>query len=383
MSNKKNKSIIQQHYYILNNEFKDVLPLIFFRLDLKDKKNIRLTCNKFRFAMDNNYVFNLMFHFNINKKMDKQNLEMIIKQYPNLNSFKLNGLCNNGDLIKYIPNYIINLELYDYDIEFEFSTITSLKSLAFVDCDVSLTCWNSIPSSLSSLIYGNTRIKKPHTKFVILPLNLKKLYISCIILDNLTKFPENLTHLTLENIFISVNYILKFNIKTLIYLKFLNIEFDLKNFKTHCYNINNYFPYSSSLRSLILDTRTLLNLYSYLSLPISLFHLEVKAFEYLNLNCNYESTYQSNYILCLLQNKNKLPFLNYLKISFGKNKLNTQIIPKFFNHYNQLKILEIVFMIPSKKSKIDNLLKEFYKKFEKDKINYIKQSNTRIKICIH
>jgi len=40
-------------------------------------------------------------------------------------------------------------------------------------------------------------------------------------------------------------------------------------------------------------------------------------------------------------------------------------------------------MIPSKNSKIDNLLKEFYKKFEKDKINYIKQSNTRIKICIH
>ena len=63
----------------LDTRLKDVLPLIFARLDMKDQKNVRLSNNRFREVMDNkqyhkllNLVFGISLSFDTSEKMIKQ-----------------------------------------------------------------------------------------------------------------------------------------------------------------------------------------------------------------------------------------------------------------------------------------------------------------------
>ena len=94
--------------WILDYKIKDVLPFFFIKLELKDIKNIRLVCIKFKNIIDNHNLFNLIFRLRVYRKTEKQELEKIIKKYPIITSLFFRDLIFK-DFSEYIPNYIKEL----------------------------------------------------------------------------------------------------------------------------------------------------------------------------------------------------------------------------------------------------------------------------------
>ena len=75
--------------WIIYDELRDVLPLIFLKLELENKKSIRLVCSNFRNIIDSNQnLFDLVFQLKIVDEsiIGKNEFENIIKQNKIINS---------------------------------------------------------------------------------------------------------------------------------------------------------------------------------------------------------------------------------------------------------------------------------------------------------
>ena len=342
--------------WILDDKIRDVVPLIIIKLELNDIKNIRLVCRKFQSLIDNNCdkLFNLIFRLTMSENMKKQELEEIIIKNPIITSFFFMNTFNcqiNEDLIECISNYVKELKLLNRNFWFdnyELKGCRSLESLSIEDSNLSLKCWNSIPSSLSYLILHNTRFFDENENYIFIeefPLNLKKLNITYMNLTNFKTWPQKLVRLELSYSIISSDDILNLSkLPTLSYLTLLGIreitEIDLSNFnflkfltynpvikQEHIYfkpeddNQHIYFP--SSLETLILNFCMNENVKS-TKLPNSLINLEI--------NEPY-----SNFISFLLKEENKLPLLQ--SFSINCEGFEIEDIPKIFHQYDRLKLL--------------------------------------------
>ena len=282
--------------WILDYKIRDVLPLFIIKLELNDKKNLRLVCQKFQLIIDNySNLFNLIFRLKIDWKIEKQELEKIINFNSNITSFSINGnIDKNADLIQCIPNYTKELELYNYrnkllerkfyfrndwtnfnisnfffehgvSTKFDFKIdshindeekrlhlsrdeklkkyqlSTSIESLKFGYCTFSLKFWNSIPSSLLYLYCHHVRIINKHGdmyEFENFQSNLKELYINRMNLFNIKSFPKNLVQLTLIKVMVTSDQILNLSkISSLSYLELNRLhkfyeKIDLSNFNS-------------------------------------------------------------------------------------------------------------------------------------------------------
>ena len=331
----------KDYCWILDDKIRDVLQLFIIKLEFNDIKNMRLVCRKFQSLIDNNCdrLFNLTFRLTTSENMEKQELEEIIKKNPIITSFFFMNTFNendhNGDLIQCIPNYTKELKLSYYrDKQLKYEFPSSLESLIIKDSNLSLKCWNSIPSSLSYLILHNTRFFDENENYIFIeefPLNLKKLSIIDINLTELKIWPQNLIDLKLSNLIISSDQILNLSkLSTLSYLKLeyiINItEIDLSNFnslKSLTYFSENifrrqhiYFP--SLLETLILDNCTIKNVKS-TKLPNSLIHVE------------FCSNLDTDFISFLLKEENRLPLLRTYSFPFEREEY-------LLNEYHKLKL---------------------------------------------
>ena len=328
--------------WILNDNFKDVLPFFFINLELNDLKNIRLICRKFRQIIDDNSygkLFNLIFQLKINNKKKAQMMRKIIKQHPIIKSF----IMINQTSIDDIPNDTKELHLIQDIILRDHDFPLSLKSLYLKNCNLTLRSLNSIPSSLSFLHLINTNFfdeKLIHIPIKEFPLNLKRYYISCLNGTELKIWPPNLINLRLSNIFISSKEILDLSkLSSLVYLELNKMDseintIDLSNFiylNGLTYRPNSIdqqisFPLSL-LQNLKLCDCNNSNIKS-TKLPNSLIHLKIDN----NLNLEF-------FLPFLLKKENKLPLLQSFKIRLGYSPIIIQDIPKILQQYDKLKLL--------------------------------------------
>ena len=279
--------------------------------------------------------------------MENQELEKIIKHYPIINSFYICGLCDlNGDLIRCIPIYTKELRLWIYlDIQLEeYEFPSSLELLYLHDCKLSLNCWNSIPSSLSSFICRLCNIIKfdengnkigawhPGFRLNVKNLELDEVYIN---LAKLKIWPQNLIRLEIINSTISSDEILNLSkILTLSYLTLLGIkeiaEIDLSNFNSlksltyrPTYDNQQHIYFPSSLETLILDNCTIKNVKS-TKLPNSLIHVEF---------CIFHSYPDPDFISFLLKEENKLPLLRTYSFHYERKEFLLDEYHKLKSYY--------------------------------------------------
>ncbi|KKK64288.1 hypothetical protein LCGC14_2985740 [marine sediment metagenome] len=215
----------KDYCWILDDKIRDVLQLFIIKLEFNDIKNMRLVCRKFQSLIDNNCdrLFNLTFRLTIDENTKKQELKEIIIINPIITSFFFMNHINQ-DLIECVSDYVKELKLFNCGLTSDnfglkgYRFPSSLESLIIKDSNLSLKCWNSIPSSLSYLILHNTRIFDKYADDYIgqgnhifieeFPLNLKKLSIIDINLTELKIWPQNLIDLKLSNLIISSDQIL-------------------------------------------------------------------------------------------------------------------------------------------------------------------------------